>query len=121
VPGFLFLDQPTQVYFPPDLDPEFQGNVQELQDDDRQKVARMFELNFVAVAELAPDFQVIVTNHADLLDIQDFQDAVIERWRGGNTLIPEIGEKKDYPSNSRFDDIEILVALPDGEGSCIWE
>jgi Protein of unknown function (DUF3732) len=89
VPGFLFLDQPTQVYFPPDLDPEFQGDVGELEDDDRQKVARMFELIFTAVAELAPDFQVIVTDHADLLGSDDFQDAVVERWRDGNALIPE--------------------------------
>jgi hypothetical protein len=44
VPGFLFLDQPTQVYFPPDLYHEFEVNVQELEDDDRQKVARMFQL-----------------------------------------------------------------------------
>ncbi len=89
MPGFLFLDQPTQVYFPPDLDPQLQGNVQGLEDDDRRKVARMFELIFAAVVELAPGFQVIVTDHADLLDSQYFQDAVIERWRGGNALIPE--------------------------------
>jgi len=89
VPGFLFLDQPTQVYFPPDLDPEFQGNVDELEDDDRQKVTRMFELIFLAVEELAPDFQVIVTDHADLLSNEQFQNAVVERWRGGAALIPE--------------------------------
>ena len=89
VPGLLFLDQPTQVYFPPDLDPEYQGDVDELEDDDRQKVARMFELIFTAVAELAPDFQVIVTDHADLLGSENFQDAVVERWRAGNALIPE--------------------------------
>jgi len=35
-----------------------------------------------------------VTDHADLLDSQDFQDAVIERWRGGNALIPEDWWKK---------------------------
>jgi hypothetical protein len=89
VPGFLFLDQPTQVYFPPDLDPEFQGDVDQLEDDDRQKVARMFALIFMAVTELAPDFQVIVMDHADLRSSEDFQDAVVERWRGGNALIPE--------------------------------
>jgi hypothetical protein len=89
VPGFLFLDQPTQVYFPPDLDLEFQGNVDELEDDDRQNVARMFDLIFTAVAELAPEFQVIVTDHANLLSRENFQDAVVERWRGGNALIPE--------------------------------
>jgi Protein of unknown function (DUF3732) len=89
VPGFLFLDQPTQVYFPPDLDPEFQGNVDELEDDDRQNVARMFDLIFTPVEELAPEFQVIVTDHANLLSSENFQDAVVEKWRGGNALIPE--------------------------------
>jgi hypothetical protein len=49
----------------------------------------MFELIFTAVAELAPDFQVIVTDHADLLGSDDFQDAVVERWRDDNALIPE--------------------------------
>jgi hypothetical protein len=49
-------EQGGKKYFPPDLDPEFQGNVQELEDDDRQKVSRMFELIFAAVEELAPSF-----------------------------------------------------------------
>lgn len=89
VPGFLFLDQPTQVYFPPERDPETEGDVGALNDDDQQKVARMYELIFLAVKELYPGFQVVVTDHADLRSSSDFQSAVIERWRGvGNGLIP---------------------------------
>jgi lipase chaperone LimK len=89
VPGFLFLDQPTQVYFPPERDPETEGDVNALNDDDQQKVSRMFELIFLAVKELNPDFQVIVTDHADLRSSSDFQGAIIERWRGiGHGLIP---------------------------------
>ncbi len=89
VPAFLFLDQPTQVYFPPDLDPAAQGDVQTLADDDRQKVERMFNLIFQAVEELAPKFQIIVTDHADLRNSPQFQQAIVEKWRGeGYALIP---------------------------------
>ena len=89
VPGFLFLDQPTQVYFPPERDPETGGDVNALQDDDQQKVARMYQLIFTAVRELAPSFQIIVTDHADLRSSDDFQESVIERWRGdGIGLVP---------------------------------
>jgi Protein of unknown function (DUF3732) len=61
-----------------------------LDDDDRRKVARMFELIFKAVAELAPNFQVIITDHADLSTDPDFQNAIVEKWRGpGKALVPE--------------------------------
>jgi hypothetical protein len=90
VPGFLFLDQPSQVYFPPDKDPDESGDPSLLGEDDRQKVARLFQLIFDAVEELVPDFQVIITDHADLLGNHTFQDAVVERWRDrGQALIPE--------------------------------
>jgi len=89
VPGFLFLDQPTQVYFPPEKDPDESGDTDRLPDDDRQKVARLFQLMFDVVSELSPHFQIIITDHADLRN-QVFQNAVVERWRGsGNALIPE--------------------------------
>ena len=90
VPSFLFLDQPSQVYFPADEDPEEKGDTSVLNEGDRQKVARLFRLMFDAVAELTPGFQVIITDHADLRDDSDFQRAVVERWRGpGQALIPE--------------------------------
>ncbi|HEX4084852.1 MAG TPA: DUF3732 domain-containing protein [Chthoniobacteraceae bacterium] len=90
VPSFLFLDQPSQVYFPADEDPEETGDTSVLAESDRQKVARLFRLIFDAVAELAPNLQVIITDHADLRDDPDFQRAVIEKWRGpGRALIPD--------------------------------
>ena len=89
VPAFLFLDQPTQVYFPADQDPDTR-DVDNLRDEDRQKVARMFRLMFRVVEELAPDFQLIVTDHADLRDDATFQSAVVEKWfEPGKALIPE--------------------------------
>jgi hypothetical protein len=89
VPAFLFLDQPTQVYFPADQDPDAQ-DVNELGDEDREKVSRMFQLMFRVVEELAPEFQLIVTDHADLRDDPKFQAAVVEKWfEPGKALIPD--------------------------------
>ena len=94
-PRFLFLDQPSQVYFPPEVDEE--GKFADAGDDDREAVKRMFKYIFDSVEEMSPDFQVIITEHADLSD-QWYQDAVVEKWRGGVKLIPE-----DWP---RYDAVE---------------
>jgi len=86
VPRFLVLDQPSQVYFPPER--ESDGSMVGLREDDRSAVIRMFQLIFTVVEELSPGFQVLVTEHADIAEGW-FQDAVIERWRGGLKLVPE--------------------------------
>ncbi|MCF1183136.1 DUF3732 domain-containing protein [Marichromatium gracile] len=87
VPRFLFLDQPSQVYFPPEKDGENNGSMAMIGEDDRQAVSRMFRLVFNMVAGVAPSFQVIMTEHADL-DDDWYQDCVVERWRGGLALVP---------------------------------
>lgn len=85
VPRFLFLDQPSQVYFPAEFDPvEDPGDTE---DSDWVPVTRMFGFIFDVVARLAPDFQVIITEHADLKEPW-FQDAVVQRWRDGVKLVP---------------------------------
>ena len=48
----------------------------------------MFTVIFEVVKALAPEFQVIITEHADLVDA-DYQDAVVERGRGGLKLVPD--------------------------------
>lgn len=48
----------------------------------------MFELVFESVAEIAPGFQVIVTEHADINE-DWYQNSIRERWRGGLKLVPE--------------------------------
>lgn len=88
VPHFLFLDQPTQVYYPRERDEELQGSMDESTDDDKKAVARMFNLFFEVVNELSPNFQLIITDHADLKD-QAFQQSVIAKWRGDEALIPK--------------------------------
>jgi hypothetical protein len=89
--SFLFLDQPSQVYFPADQDA--QGSTDSVSEDDRIAVRRMFQLVFQAVKEVEPGLQVVITEHADI-DQDWYQAAVIERWRGGLKLVPE-----DWPRN----------------------
>lgn len=84
VPRFLFLDQPSQVYFPPE---RIQKGLN-LADNDREAVSRMFQLIFDAVGEVAPGLQVVMTEHADI-DESWYQQGVIERWRQGLKLVPE--------------------------------
>lgn len=86
VPRFLFLDQPSQVYFPPERDAN--GSMVGIGENDRSAVIRMFQLIFRVVEDLSPGFQVLITEHADI-DEEWYQNAVIERWRGGLKLIPE--------------------------------
>ncbi|WP_428910709.1 DUF3732 domain-containing protein [Niallia sp. Krafla_26] len=88
IPGFLVLDQPTQVYFPPEIYNNLQGDVTEIADEDSIAVKRMYDLLFDVCEELYPDFQIVVLDHANLNDIK-FQNSLIEEpWRNGNALIP---------------------------------
>lgn len=85
VPRFLILDQPSQVYFPAEAGRDV-NNAREA-DEDRLAVMRMFTLIKDVVETLAPNFQVIITEHADINE-HWFQDAIVERWRNGKALIP---------------------------------
>lgn len=84
VPRFLMLDQPTQAHYPSEKDNET-GLPEE--DADRMAVRAMFELMRDVVADLAPKFQMIVCDHADL-PADWFQQSVRYRWRNGEALIP---------------------------------
>jgi Protein of unknown function (DUF3732) len=85
IPHFLFLDQPSQVYYP--AEQNIESSLIDLEDEDRAAVIRMFELVRDVVNELHPDFQVIITEHADIAE-DWYQQAIVERWRNGNALIP---------------------------------
>jgi len=85
VPGFLILDQPTQAYYPPDV---VEGDIERIgRDSDRRAVRGLFQLMHKACAEIAPEFQLIVLDHAHLRD-DWFEDAIVEEWRGENALVP---------------------------------
>jgi hypothetical protein len=96
VPRFLFLDQPSQVYFPPEKDVD--GSLSMVVEDDRRAVSRMFRIVYDAVTQLSPGFQVIITEHADINE-DWYQKSVVERWRGGTKLVPD-----DWPNASEMND-----------------
>ncbi|MGW2183107.1 DUF3732 domain-containing protein [Streptomyces sp. NPDC001732] len=85
VPRILMLDQPTQVWYRSEVD-QVSGALED--DTDRAAVTRLFRLLYDVVHELAPDLQIIVSDHANL-DESWFQDSVRHNWRGGRKLIPQ--------------------------------
>ncbi|MFB8761135.1 DUF3732 domain-containing protein [Nocardiopsis alba] len=87
VPRFLMLDQPTQPYYPSDM-AKSRGKLEDLSgDEDRAAVKRLFRLMYDVTTSLSPNFQMIVSDHADLPDPW-FQQCVRYNWRDGNFLIP---------------------------------
>ncbi|WP_274362920.1 DUF3732 domain-containing protein [Paenibacillus thermotolerans] len=88
VPSFIILDQPTQVYFPPEKYEVMEGLDEELTDEDRLAVSRLFNLLYSVCNELEGKFQIIVLDHANI-DDEDFQSSLVEEpWRNGRALIP---------------------------------
>jgi hypothetical protein len=85
VPHFLMLDQPTQAYYPSDVE---QASGVPASDDDRQAVQRLYELMRDVAVELSPSMQIIACDHANLPE-EWFQEAVIANWREGEKLIPQ--------------------------------
>jgi len=91
VPGFLVLDQPSQVYFPTlDEYRALEGTVKGFKESDADIAAvnRLFDLIFNVCDELSPNFQVIITEHANLPD-ERYEKALVESpWHSDNALIP---------------------------------
>jgi hypothetical protein len=86
VPRFLLLDQPSQVYFPPDSTGQ-----EALNDADHAALAKIFYslFQFADEAEDEGGFQILVIEHADL-DDERFEQSIVERWRAdGEALIPQ--------------------------------
>lgn len=94
VPGFLIIDQPSQVYFPSTSYRQLDGTKKGLEevkdnpDADISAVHRMFQVLYETVQELSPNFQIIITEHANLPDDWYQKSLVEEPWRGGRALIP---------------------------------
>ena len=86
VPRFLILDQPSQIYFPPEKDNNQTGTIEVSSDE--TAVRQMYEFIFKATKELTPNFQVIITDHAKL-NFDDFTNSITEEWRNGCKLIPD--------------------------------
>lgn len=86
VPRFLIIDQPSQVYFPPEKDLDNTGEIKESADE--IAVKKMFEFMINATYNLENNFQVIVTDHAYIKE-DKFKNCVREVWRDGVKLIPK--------------------------------
>lgn len=89
VPSMFLLDQPSQVHFP-DLQKyrRLEGELLNEGDADIQDVTRLFKLFYDYCSDKENNFQIIVTEHANL-DDQWFQDSLIEPpWRDDYALIP---------------------------------
>jgi hypothetical protein len=84
VPRVLMFDQPTQAYYPSEV--EQQEGVPH-RDSDREAVRRMFRLLYDIAAELEPRLQIIVCDHANLPE-EWFRESVLHNWRNGEALIP---------------------------------
>ncbi|MFR5632696.1 MAG: DUF3732 domain-containing protein [Monoglobales bacterium] len=70
VPRFLFLDQPSQVYFPSELDER---------QIDWNEVNKMYQFIIERTKEVKGELQVIVVDHADLKN-NSFRKFICEDW-----------------------------------------
>lgn len=86
VPRFLILDQPSQVYYPPDK--ILNNSHSPSESSDEKAVKQMYNFIIEVTKELSPDLQVIVTDHAKI-NLTSFKDSIIEEWRDGKKLVPE--------------------------------
>lgn len=97
VPPILFLDQPSQVYFPANIDTDAEFNAEELKakegkkqktDEDLAAVTNMFNqlVKYCrdTLSETGIEPQIIVTDHADHLELDDIEFEQLvngRRWR----------------------------------------
>lgn len=83
VPGVLFLDQPSQVYFP-SMDEN-----EENKNPDWEAVKRIYSFIEKQVSALNGKLQVIIVDHARL-NIEAFRNNIIENWwPEDNNLVPK--------------------------------
>ena len=98
VPSILFLDQPSQVYFPATIDineEKFDAEgLKKLEnksaDEDLKAVTNLFIQIINVINTIKDEYgfmpQIIISDHADHLDLgkYDFNNYVVCRWRGKN-------------------------------------
>ena len=99
VPNILFLDQPSQVYFPSVIDFGADFDYKELKklenkeseaDDDLQSVTNLYERIIEVIDAIEKEYgfkpQIIITDHADNLHLKqyEFESFVRKRWRGAD-------------------------------------
>lgn len=91
IPRFLFIDQPTQVYFPSEeIYKQADGSVERTEtDSDLASVRNLFEMLYRFSSKDCPGFQLIITEHANLR-APWFQASLVETpWTKPPALVPE--------------------------------
>jgi hypothetical protein len=89
VPRFLFLDQPEQAYYPDDVPAGVRDPSVLLRSSDEVRVRALYELIYRVVRDLNGALQLIVVGHANLEDLDWFEDARVEDWKAeGAGLVP---------------------------------
>jgi hypothetical protein len=78
VPHFIFIDQPSQVYFPSEHAEQKQ---------DWEMIRELYQFIFKRVEELNGRLQLIIVDHANL-DRDWFINATVEDWHSETNLIP---------------------------------
>lgn len=107
VPSFMFLDQPSQVYFPSERDEK---------KADWNEVNRIYQFIIDRTEELHNQLQVIIVDHADL-EGDSFREFILENWwPSDKNLVPVdwyqlylAGMERDLPLAYIFPD-----CLPSG-------
>ncbi len=91
VPGFVIMDQPSQVYFPKKLvirEDEIPDDPQ-LRDEDIEAVRKVFDVMARVVGSAKGRLQVIVLDHAPREVWGNIPNIVaFEEWRDGTKLVP---------------------------------
>jgi hypothetical protein len=91
IPRFLFLDQPTQVYFPSEKSyRDADGSIERTEmDADLEAVRTLFQVLRDFTEHHCPGFQIIVAEHANLRE-DWFQAALVESpWLKPPALVPD--------------------------------
>jgi hypothetical protein len=92
VPQFLFIDQPTQAFFPErwsNADVGASAPDPNLDTDDTHRVRRVFQALSAAVLRTKKRLQIIVIDHVGETAWADIEHVhLVDRWRGDSALIP---------------------------------
>ncbi|MEJ0029520.1 MAG: DUF3732 domain-containing protein [Bacteroidota bacterium] len=94
VPSFLFIDQPSQVYFPkamPAVDPNITTFEQfRSQSDDLTQTRKIFSSAADCLKRTKSQLQIIIVEHAPEITWQGIEEIhLVEEWREENALIPK--------------------------------
>jgi len=92
VPQFLFIDQPSQAFFPERMSVETESGSEreaEPDSDDIARVQRIFRALSEAVTRTKRRLQIVVIDHVGEAYWSGISDVhVVQRWRGNDALIP---------------------------------